>query len=95
MPDGSSDKLNKTYLGTLRADSMEDLKFVESNLRTIDKPTLIVWGRNDTYLPLSLADRIHKDIAGSRMEIIRSCGHFVQDDEPKKTAELIVSFLRD
>jgi pimeloyl-ACP methyl ester carboxylesterase len=74
---------------------MEDLKYIESNLRTIDKPTLILCGQDDTCLPLSLADRIHKDIAGSRMEIIPSCGHFVQEDEPKKTAELIVSFLHD
>jgi pimeloyl-ACP methyl ester carboxylesterase len=95
MPDGSPDKLNETYLGTLRVDNLDDLEFIEKNLTTINKPTLIVWGENDAYLPLSLADRIHKDIAGSKMEIIPDCGHFVQEDEPEKVTELIVSFLND
>jgi haloalkane dehalogenase len=93
MPDGNPDKLNKTYLGTLRIDYVEDLEFIENNLTTIDKPTLILWGENDTYLPLSLADRIHKDITGSKMEIISNCGHFVQEDQPERATEIIVKFL--
>ena len=54
MPDGNPDKLNRSMLGTLRIDYMEDLEFIEKNLKTIEKPTLILWGENDTYLPLSL-----------------------------------------
>lgn len=95
MPDGSADKLNKTYLGTLRVLSMEDLKFIEENLATIDKPTLIVWGENDAYLPPLLADRIHQDIAGSKKEIVPHCGHFLQEDEPEKLSEIIVRFLNE
>jgi haloalkane dehalogenase len=52
MPDGNPDKLNKTMLGTLRVDYMEDLEFIEKNLKTIKKPTLILWGENDKFLPL-------------------------------------------
>jgi len=95
MPDGSADKLNKTYLGTLRVDHVKDLTFIEQNLKAIDKPTLIVWGENDVYLPLSLADRIHQDIVGSKIEIIPNCGHFLQEDEPRKLTEIIVRFLSD
>ena len=95
MPDGSADKLNKTYLSTLRADHIKDLRFIEENLTTIDKPTLIVWGENDVYLPLPLAHRIHQDIIGSKIEIIPNCGHFLQEDKPKKVTEIIVRFLKD
>jgi pimeloyl-ACP methyl ester carboxylesterase len=93
MPDGNPDKLNKTMLGTLRVDYMEDLKFIEKNLRTIEKPTLILWGEDDTFLPLYLADLIHKDIKGSRMERIPNCGHFIQEDQPERATEMIVRFL--
>jgi pimeloyl-ACP methyl ester carboxylesterase len=95
MPDGRPDKLNRTYLGTLRIDYMEDLKFIEKNLTTIDKPTLIVWGEDDAYLPLSLAHRIHQDIAQSRMETIPDCGHFVQEDQPEIVTEMILEFLAE
>ncbi len=93
MPDGNPDKLNKTMIGTFRVDYMEDLKFIEKNLKTIEKPTLILWGEDDKFLPLSLGDRIHKDIKGSRMEIIPNCGHFVQEDKPEKATEIIIGFL--
>ena len=93
MPNGKPDKLNRTMLGTLRIDYMEDLEFIEKNLGTIDKPTLILWGENDKYLPLSLGDRIHEDIAGSKMEIIPNCGHFIQEDYPERATKTIAEFL--
>jgi pimeloyl-ACP methyl ester carboxylesterase len=93
MPDGNPDKLNKTMLGTLRIDYMEALKFIEKNIKTIEKPTLILWGENDTYLPLSLGERIHKDISGSKMDIIPNCGHFVPEERPELVTNRIVEFL--
>ena len=68
MADGSPGKVNETYLGTLRADSTKDLKFIEDNLHTIDKPTLIIWAEEDSYLPLRLGERIHEHIEGSAFE---------------------------
>ena len=80
-------------LGTLRVDYMEDLEFIEKNLQTIEKPTLILWGEDDTFLPLYLADLIHKDIKGSEMERLPDCGHFIQEDQPERATEIIVEFL--
>ena len=93
MPAGNPDKLNRTTLGTLRADYREDLEFIEENLRTVEKPALILWGEEDAFLPLYLADLIHKDIKGSRMERIPNCGHFIPEDQPEKATGLIVDFL--
>jgi pimeloyl-ACP methyl ester carboxylesterase len=93
MPDGNPDKLNKSMLGTLRVDYMEDLEFIEKNLKTIERPTLILWGEDDKFLPLSLGDRIHKDIVGSKMEILPNCGHFVPEDQPERATEIIAEFL--
>ena len=93
MPEGNADKVKSAYLGTMRTDYHKDLKYIETNLKSIDKPTLIVWGANDVYIPLSLAERIHQDINGSMMEIIPDCGHFLQEDEPKKITNIIVDFI--
>lgn len=93
MPDGDPEKLNRTMLGTLRADYTKDLEFIEKNLKTIEKPTLILWGDTDKFLPLSLGERIHKDIGGSTMEVLPNCGHFIQEDQPERATEIIVEFL--
>lgn len=95
MPDGNPDKLNGSMLGTLRVDYMQDLEFIEKNLKTIQKPTLIIWGEKDSYLPVSLGNRIHKDITGSQMERIPNCGHFIQEDQPELATEIIVAFLKN
>ena len=81
-------------LGTLRIDYMEDLAFIENNLKTIQKPTLILWGEKDIYLPISLGNRIHNDITGSQMERFPDCGHFVPEDQPQLAAKKIVAFLK-
>jgi 2-hydroxymuconate-semialdehyde hydrolase len=95
MPDGNPDKLNRSMLETLRIDYMEDLEFIEKNLKTIQKPTLILWGEKDVYLPISLGNRIHKDIMGSQMERIPNCGHYIPEDQPELATKLIVAFLRN
>lgn len=93
MPDGNPDKLNRSMLGTLRIDYMKDLEFIEENLGAIQKPTLILWGEKDKYLPISLGDRINKDIMGSQMERIQNCGHFIQEDQPELATKIIVAFM--
>ena len=93
MPGGNPDKLNRSMLGTLRIDAVKDLEFIEKNLKTIKKPTLILWGENDKFLPLYLGERIQKDIKGSKMEKIPNCGHFVQEDQPGRATKLILEFL--
>jgi pimeloyl-ACP methyl ester carboxylesterase len=85
--------VNEAYLGTLRADSTKDLKFIEDDLHTIDKPTLIIWAEEDAYLPLRLGERIHEHIVGSRFKTLPACGHFLQEDKPEKVTKLIVEFL--
>ncbi|MFC1888244.1 alpha/beta fold hydrolase [Thermodesulfobacteriota bacterium] len=93
VPDGNPDKMNKTMLGTLRVDYTKDLEFIEKNLRTINKPTLILWGDKDNYLPLYLGELIHRDIPGSKMEIIPNCGHFIQEDQPEQATKIITEFI--
>jgi pimeloyl-ACP methyl ester carboxylesterase len=95
MSDGNPDKLNRSMLGTLRIDYMEDLEFIEKNLKTIQKPTLILWGEKDIYLPISLGNRIHKDITGSQMERIPNCGHYIPEDQPELATKIIVAFLNN
>jgi pimeloyl-ACP methyl ester carboxylesterase len=64
----------------------------EERLRRLGVPALIVWGRRDPFLPPEWAERFHRDLAGSALAILDDAGHFVQEDQPEKVAQLIEAF---
>lgn len=56
-------------------------------------PTLIVWGREDAWIPLENADRFAAAIPGSRKVVLDSCGHMPQEERPREVAQLLETFL--
>ena len=83
-------------LRQLRIDYAEDLAYIEQNLGSIAKPTLIIWAENDKYLPVSpFGERIQQDIPGSTLVRLPDCGHFLQEEQPGQVTRLIVQFLQD
>ena len=68
---------------------------LDNRLAAIKQPTLILWGREDRLIPLNFAERFHKEITGSRLEIIDNCGHMPQVECPKEFVTAVLEFLRD
>jgi pimeloyl-ACP methyl ester carboxylesterase len=64
-----------------------------ATLKTIDVPTLIVHGDEDTGVPVADAELMHRNIRGSRLEIIPQAGHYVVFEHPVTTARLMRQFL--
>lgn len=62
---------------------------------TICVPTLIVWGRNDKVIPLSIGEKLDQAIPDSRLVIIEQAGHVPQEEKPEETISHIVKFLKD
>lgn len=48
---------------------------LDNRLSEIKKPTLIIWGREDTLTPLEYGEQFKKGISGSELFIIDKCGH--------------------
>lgn len=61
----------------------------------ITVPTLIVWGREDRFIPPASGERLHNDIPGSRLMVIAGCGHIPQEERPAETYAAIRDFLAD
>jgi pimeloyl-ACP methyl ester carboxylesterase len=55
-------------------------------------PTLIVWGRNDRWVPLADADRFAAAIPGSRKVVLEECGHVPQEERPAEIVHLLEEF---
>jgi len=66
---------------------------LDGRLGAIHKPTLIVWGREDKLIPLNFAERFHKEITGSRLEVIDNCGHMPHVECPEKFNTAVLQFL--
>ncbi|MGA2835667.1 MAG: alpha/beta fold hydrolase [Acidimicrobiales bacterium] len=58
-----------------------------------EMPTLIVWGDQDTIIPVSHAYAAHEAIPGSRLEIIEGAGHFPHVERPEQFLEVVLDFL--
>lgn len=64
-----------------------------SRLNEITAPTLIVWGREDRFVPLDLGLRLMAGIPKAEMHIFNGCGHWAQWEHASKFNGLALSFL--
>jgi len=61
--------------------------------RAAQLPTLIVWGAQDPFIPVSHAITAHKAIPGSRLEIFDGVGHYPHCEAPERFVEVLVDFI--
>lgn len=59
----------------------------------VKTPTLIIWGRDDAWIPLEIGYKFRKELVNSVLCIIPECGHVPQEEHPALTAKLIIDFL--
>ena len=59
---------------------------VEPDYRLIDEPVHIVWGADDTWIPVDRADRLRAAIPHASLSVIESAGHLIQLDAPAALA---------
>jgi len=64
-------------------------------LNQIKAPTLIIWGRNNPFGEVPEADKMHADIAGSRLELFNDCGHWPQHERHELYNPLAIAFLKE
>jgi hypothetical protein len=63
-------------------------------LRPLNLPALVVWGRQDPYIPPDQAEKQKQAFPRARIEYLDGSGHWPQIDDPKRVRELVVPFLR-
>lgn len=56
-------------------------------------PTLILWGAEDTWIPLSQGKRLQQALPGSNLVILAGVGHVPMEESPTETVSEYLSFL--
>ena len=59
----------------------------------ISRPVLILWGYEDTWIPLDRGKILHNMIPGSLLYLIPDSGHLVIEEKPDQLIEKILPFL--
>jgi pimeloyl-ACP methyl ester carboxylesterase len=65
-----------------------------AKLHDLDRPALIVWGAKDPYVGPGRAEALKRAFPGAQLVMLDDSGHFPFADDPERSAEAIVSFLR-
>lgn len=55
---------------------------IESRYGDIGVPVLVVWGEQDTWIPVDRAHRLAAAIPGAELQLIPDAGHLIQLDAP-------------
>jgi pimeloyl-ACP methyl ester carboxylesterase len=62
-------------------------------LPTLDLPVLVVWGSEDTWIPVDRAHRLVDLVPGAELRLIEGAGHLVQLDQPVGLAVALTGWL--
>jgi pimeloyl-ACP methyl ester carboxylesterase len=72
-----------------------DANRIEADAHLINHPTLIIWGENDTVIPIHNGEKLYDSIVHSRFVVLKNCGHVPQEEKPELFAQLATEFCRD
>lgn len=64
-------------------------------LKGVKAPTLVLVGREDPGTPPAAAERIHKNIASSRLEVFSGVSHMLPLQAPDDFIETLIDFIED
>ena len=68
---------------------------ISEELYKIKKPTLLIWGLNDTITPPIVAHDFNRLINGSQLRFIDKCCHAPMMERPNEFNDYVVSFLKE
>lgn len=68
---------------------------IERDASLINQHTLIIWGEQDTVIPIENAYKLYDSILHSRLFVIKNCGHVPMEEKSEIFAELVSGFCRD
>ncbi|MCH8516268.1 MAG: alpha/beta hydrolase [Cyclobacteriaceae bacterium] len=67
------------------------LRFDE--LSSLEKPTLILWGKQDRWIPVYNANYFHAQLPSSELAIVDQLGHVPMEEDAARSLEPVIDFL--
>jgi pimeloyl-ACP methyl ester carboxylesterase len=82
------------FVRVARSFDGEGLKGLESRLEALEIPALVLWGEEDTFVDVELAERLGDVLPWSSVALFPGCGHFLLEDAPERVGPIVFQWLR-
>jgi len=76
-----------------RQDGIRKICSSEADVRNIEHETLIIHGRDDRIIPVSVSEHLSRCIKNSQLHIFGNCGHWTQIEHNRRFNQLVNDFL--
>ena len=83
----------KAFVERAKTDFKLDAAANIDKLKSIQTPTLLIWGAKDLWIPLDNGIRMDRILVNSRLEILENSGHVPMEENPKESLEILKKFL--
>ena len=80
-------------LAALRARTQWGQFPIEPELGKINARTLIIWGAEDSLIPLAAGRTMNSLIKNSKLVIFEKCGHLPQEEMPERVLDEVTKFI--
>ena len=67
--------------------------YTDDELQQVQPPTLLIWGEDEAFFPVSHGERAARLIPDARLEVIPGAGHLPFMEKPKVFCQLVEDFL--
>jgi pimeloyl-ACP methyl ester carboxylesterase len=72
----------------------EAYKTNEAIAAAVTCPSLMIWGERGKKTRTREIEDSQRLMKGSKLVMVKSCGHYVQDEKPEQAAQAILAFLQ-
>ena len=83
----------QAFIDRAKTDFKLDAKINADRLKSIQTPTLLIWGAKDLWIPLDNGKRMNRILVNSKLEVLENSGHVPMEENPKESLELLKNFL--
>ena len=64
-------------------------------LKSVQNKTLLLWGKQDKWIPLDNGYRMHKILPNSTLTVLENSGHVPMEENPLESLAIVADFLVD
>ena len=80
-------------LSTMRNRMLESFAETYARVGKLNKPTLMIWGKNDATIPFKNSEEILRAIPHAEFYPIENCGHIPHYEKPEIVNKVLLEFL--
>jgi pimeloyl-ACP methyl ester carboxylesterase len=85
----------QAFIDRAKIDFKLDSKVNLEKLKSIQIPTLLIWGAKDSWIPLDNGKRMDRILPNSKLVVLQNSGHVPMEENPVESLLILNTFLND